>query len=97
VTTASCFLLSFLQVDLPPACTRVGNFRKTIEARVDAGSRFRLSVTYSNDGDVLMRPGERLKTAAMLTNIFLIMYGASYLDIGIEIVVLKFKATTCRI
>ena len=70
----------------------VGNFGGMIESHVGDGSLFGLSVTYSYDGDVLLGTGGAIKKASgILPDAFLIMYGDSYLDINMELVVRRFE------
>jgi NDP-sugar pyrophosphorylase family protein len=73
----------------------VGNFGKMIEAHVGDGSRFGLKVQYSYDGDILLGTGGAIKKAAgMLPDVFLILYGDSYLDVDFESVVQQFNTGT---
>ncbi|MDD1729673.1 MAG: NTP transferase domain-containing protein [Methanospirillum sp.] len=69
----------------------VGNFGKMIESYVGDGSRFGLDVQYSYDGNILLGTGGAVKKAArMLPDIFMIMYGDSYLDINYNQIVQQF-------
>jgi NDP-sugar pyrophosphorylase family protein len=69
----------------------VGKFGEMIEAHVGDGSRFGLEVRYSYDGDVLLGTGGAIKKAAgILSDVFMILYGDSYLDIDFEPVVQRF-------
>jgi N-acetyl-alpha-D-muramate 1-phosphate uridylyltransferase len=73
----------------------VGNFGEMIEAHVGDGSRFGLTIQYSYDGDVLLGTGGAIKkTAWMLPDAFMILYGDSYLDIDFSSVVQQFNAGT---
>lgn len=69
----------------------VGNLGTQIEEFVGDGSQWGLEVRYSYDGDDLLGTGGAIKKAAgILPEVFMILYGDSYLDIDFEPVVQRF-------
>lgn len=71
----------------------VGNLGTRIEEFVGDGSQWGMKVQYSYDGDVLLGTGGAIKkTAGILPEAFMILYGDSYLDIDFEPVVQRFYA-----
>jgi MurNAc alpha-1-phosphate uridylyltransferase len=71
----------------------VGHLGKMIEDYVGDGSRFGLGVRYSYDGGKLLGTGGAVKKASdILPDVFMILYGDSYLDIDFRPVVRRFFA-----
>jgi len=71
----------------------VGYLGTRIEEFVGDGSQWGLEVRYSYDGDVLLGTGGAIRKAAgILPEVFMILYGDSYLDIDFEPVVQQFNA-----
>jgi NDP-sugar pyrophosphorylase family protein len=71
----------------------VGNLGSMIEKFVGDGTQWELEVLYSYDGDVLLGTGGAIKKASgILPEVFMILYGDSYLDINFEPVVQQFNA-----
>jgi N-acetyl-alpha-D-muramate 1-phosphate uridylyltransferase len=71
----------------------VGNLGEMIESQVGDGARYGLDVRYSYDGEVLLGTGGAIKKASdFLPDIFIILYGDSYLDIDIVPIVRQFYA-----
>jgi len=69
----------------------VGHLGEIIEEYVGDGSRWGLEVRYSYDGDVLLGTGGAVKKASgILPEVFMILYGDSYLDIDFKPVVQHF-------
>ena len=69
----------------------VGNLGEMIESQVGDGARYGLDVRYSYDGEVLLGTGGAIKKAsAFLPDIFIILYGDSYLDLDIVPIVRQF-------
>lgn len=69
----------------------VGHLGEMIETHVGGGSRFGLEVRYSYDGKALLGTGGAINKAAyMLPDAFIVLYGDSYLDVDIELVVQHF-------
>ncbi len=72
----------------------IGKFGKQIRDYVRNGSKWGLSVSYSDDGDTLLGTGGALKNAYdILPERFIVMNGDSYLDIDYSKVVNKFRDT----
>ena len=71
----------------------VGNLGTRIEEFVGDGTQWGLDVRYSYDGDVLLGTGGAIKKAdGILPEVFMILYGDSYLDINFEMVMHQFNA-----
>jgi NDP-sugar pyrophosphorylase family protein len=69
----------------------VGYLGELIEGSVGDGSRFGLDIRYSYDGEGLLGTGGAIKKASgMLPEIFMVLYGDSYLDIDLRPVVQRF-------
>jgi NDP-sugar pyrophosphorylase family protein len=74
-----------------------GYLAEQITAFVGDGSRFDIGVDYSLDGPRLLGTGGALKKALpKLGNVFLVMYGDSYLDTDFRPVIEKFHASDKR-
>lgn len=70
----------------------VGKFGKQIEEYVGNGSKWGLNVRYSYDGDTLLGTGGAIKKALpMLMDVFMIMYGDSYLNIDFKLIAEGFE------
>jgi MurNAc alpha-1-phosphate uridylyltransferase len=69
-----------------------GYLGKQVEDYVGDGSRYSLVVSYSYDGDVLLGTGGAIKKALpLLGNVFMVLYGDSYLPIAFKPVVDRFR------
>lgn len=65
----------------------VGHLGETIEAYVGDGHQYGIDVRYSYDGELLLGTGGAVKRASrFLPEIFMILYGDSYLDINYKAV-----------
>ena len=63
-----------------------------VESHLGDGSQFRMSIQYSYDGDKLLGTGGALRRAApLLSDVFWVMYGDSYMDIDYQAVLRDFS------
>lgn len=70
----------------------IGHLGDQIKQFVKDGSQYELNVQYSYDGDLLLGTGGAIKKAMdILPDVFMILYGDSYLDINYKSVVDKFE------
>jgi NDP-sugar pyrophosphorylase family protein len=84
----------FARRGLREAVFCIGHFGGQIEDFVGDGSRFGLTVRYSNDGETLRGTGGAILNALpWLGDEFLVTYGDSYLDISYEQVVRAFRSS----
>jgi NDP-sugar pyrophosphorylase family protein len=71
-----------------------GFLHEQIQRYVGTGARFGLTVTYSNDGEVLLGTGGALlKALPFLGPEFMVMYGDSYLDVPFQPIVDAFRGS----
>lgn len=69
----------------------VGHLSEKIKEYFEDGSKFNVNIQYSDDGDKLLGPIGALKNAeSLLENIFLIMYGDSYINVDFQKIYSKF-------
>jgi NDP-sugar pyrophosphorylase family protein len=71
----------------------VGKFGEMIRDYVDDGHVYGLEVRYSYDGDTLLGTGGAIKKAVpLLSEVFMVFYGDSYLDVDLEPILERFEA-----
>ena len=72
----------------------VGHMGERIQDFVDDGSRFGLHVSYSLDGHRLMGTGGAvMKALPILSSVFIVIYGDSYLDTSYRPILEQFQAS----
>lgn len=70
----------------------VGRFGGMIKDYVGDGHAWGLNVRYSDDGDTLLGTGGAIKKALpLLPEVFYVLYGDSYLDVDLKLILNRFK------